>query len=263
MKFIYKDKDGLRFIHNLRTTTEHALAVEEMMMASDRPSIQFLSIKDKGTVMIGRQLKAENKVDVEKIKADGVTLRRQNTWGKVVLLSNNNELVISIAVPKSEYVGKAKELLAYFNKLVVLGNYILGIRSEETRKSANCETSKFNCFASISPGDIVASDTKIAAATFGLTHKTYVENIVIDLNGKSDVRPYLLMEETALPPTNLSMAAGTNVTLDDAVDAYFEAFNDVIGLHTEPMTVNESNIVSELIASKYTSDDWNLKQWRV
>jgi lipoate-protein ligase A len=152
--------------------------------------------------------------------------------------------------------------MEYFNGVIVKGNEFLGIFSRQAKDGVNTETSKFDCFASITPGDIIAYDQKIAAATFGVTRDSCVIDIVIDLCGKSNVRPYLLDQESALTPANLSIAAGKGISLNEAVSAYRRAFDRLVGISYEPVTPDEATAIGDLILNKYTNDDWNFKQWR-
>ena len=252
------DFPRFRYIKLVDCAAWYCTAIESVLMENAEPALMLMAISEP-SMMIGYNCKTHN-LDRKKMKADGIRGVRQAPRGLFCLLSDENELTISISVGSQYYDCKAKALLAFFNEIINDALWRVGVAAVEAQKNARSE-SRAMCFGLVSRGDILTRGVKIATSAFRITSAGYVQGSVLDVTGKSDTAKYLKDRRERLGHLSVNGVLQTQLSVRrDVIPAFEAAFADVVGLDSRPLDMAEQMRASHYAETKHLNDEWTYRK---
>ena len=256
------------------------MAIDEAILTAHTegkvpPTIRFYAWNIP-TLSIGYFQRVEREVDLDKVRNQGVGFVRRATGGRAVL--HDQELTYSIIVSE-DYPNIPKsvtESYRLFSLGLLEGFRALGLNADLVtldKESGKQKSESAACFDSPSWYELVVEGRKVAGSAQTRQRGTILQHGSILLDMDVDLLFSLLKFRSERVKERLQKTFGGKavaindlvskpVTWDQAVDAFVEGFSKGmdIELKPEPLTPEEHTIAAELAATRYGTDEWNMRK---
>ncbi|KIL38460.1 octanoyltransferase [Gordoniibacillus kamchatkensis] len=278
--------DTWRFIHTGNRSPAENMAIDEAVLTAHSeglvpPTVRFYGWAP-ATLSIGYFQKA-TELDFEAIAAEGVGFVRRPTGGRAVL--HDAELTYSIIVAES-YPGipaNVTEAYRVLSEGLLLGFRGLGLDARmvqlasEEDKQAYASPGSAACFDSPSWYELVVEGRKVAGSA-QTRHKGVVlqhGSILLDMDtdrlfrllrfssDKVAERMKRSFSQKAVAINDVMRALGrSEIGLPAAENAFRAGIAAALGvtLQDGALTPREEALAAELVASKYGTEEWNLRR---
>lgn len=225
---------------------------------------------------IGYFQKAADEVNIDKCRTEGIDVVRRLTGGRAVL--HDAELTYSVVVRENDPLIPATITASYryFSEGLLAGLNKLGIDARMTIPSAAYGQTKRRhasaaCFDAPSHYEITAQGRKLVGSAqvrkegvilqHGSILLTFNPVLVASLlNLPSIEKQNLVAEMLAKRAVSVKEILGREISWESACQAMTEAFGAALDVELEPgqLSEKEQAEASELAATKYSCDSWNL-----
>ncbi|MGI6128376.1 MAG: lipoate--protein ligase family protein [Planifilum sp.] len=228
------------------------------------------------TLSIGYFQRVEREVNLHRVREKGVGFVRRATGGRAVL--HDQELTYSIVVSE-DYPGipqTVTESYRLFSQGLLEGFRALGLEADlvsldkESSKEKKGESAA--CFDSPSWYELVVEGRKVAGSAQTRQRGTILQHgsILLDmdvellfslLKFRSERRKQRLKQAFSGKAVAINELTASPVTWEKAVEAFTTGFSKGmdIELQPEPLTPEERAMAVELAATKYGTEEWNMK----
>jgi lipoyl(octanoyl) transferase len=226
---------------------------------SDRPVLRLYAFRP-ATLSLGR-FQAAAGVDLERARADGLSIVRRPTGGQAVL--HDNELTYSVVIVRHHVRDlRKREIYRFVSDVLADGLRALGIDARYTLERSG-RVGNPDCFATTGEYELATPDgRKIVGSAQATTRRASVQHGSIPLDGSfRGIGRYLRTPEpgSGREPASLGELLGREVSLAEAIDVFTAAFAARVELEADRLTRDEEALAGELGDRKYGSDEWNLK----
>ena len=215
---------------------------------------------------IGYSQKAEEVLDLERCKKEGVLFVRRITGGGIIF--HHLEVTYSLTCFKQEInaFGSVKDgfkiicsfLLNTYKKLGLIPHFAIDIKPPALGKSPFC-------FSSYEDYDIMVGGKKIGGNAQKRKRDLIFQHGSIPLELKTDIfMPYLRNKIDGLEEKvcSLTEALSREITFEELADTIKKSFKETfsIDLIEQGLIPEEEKLALKLKKEKYATDDWNLKR---
>ena len=228
-------------------------------------------------VSFGYAQRIAREVDIDRCRALGIAVVRRPTGGRAVL--HWNELTYSVLCPGNDprLGGGILESYRKISTGLVAGLAHLGAhaRFESRRRPAPSprgETVTLPCFSTTAQFEVTLQGKKLIGSAqrrigpmllqhgsllIGPEHKRIVDLLPC---GREDLHARFL-RELDRGTTSLEEALGRSVSFDEVTEAIRNGFREALGINfvEAPLTPAEGADAERLMAEKYRTDAWNLR----
>lgn len=263
------------------------MAIDEAIMnavseGEAPPTLRFYGWKP-ATLSIGYFQKAEDEIDLEKVREKGIGFVRRPTGGRAVL--HDRELTYSMILPES-YPDMPKSVTESYRVLsngLLHGFRRLGLQADMVNLADEGEKAKFAsagsaaCFDSPSWYELVVEDRKVAGSAqmrqkgVILQHGSILLDMDVDLlfdllyypNERLRERLKQSFIRKAVAINDIKRSLGQPpVTLEETEAAFEAGIPEGLGitLVQGQLTEREQTEAERLVAEKYGHNDWNFRR---
>ncbi|MFC4078260.1 lipoate--protein ligase family protein [Salinithrix halophila] len=266
----------------LKNSAEN-MAIDEAILTAHSegkvpPTIRFYGW-DPATLSIGYFQKVHKEVDMDALKERGLGFVRRPTGGRAVL--HDQELTYSVVVREDSpdmptsvtqsYRVISSGLLEGFRRLQLEAEMV-PLESEEEKAQYESMGSAA-CFDSPSNYELVVEGRKVAGSAQTRQRGVILQHgsilLQLDVDQLFDVLrfPSERVKER-MKKGFLTKAVALNqlreepVTMEEAVDAFAYGFSKGMGIQLVrgELTEDEKRLAEDLVNSRYSRDEWNLKK---
>lgn len=228
------------------------------------------------TLSIGYFQRVEREVDLHRVREKGVEFVRRATGGRAVL--HDKELTYSIIVSEA-YPGipqTVTESYRLFSQGLLEGFRALGLEADLVsldKESSKEKAESAACFDSPSWYELVVEGRKVAGSAQTRQRGTILQHgsILLDmdvellfslLKFRSERAKQRLKQSFSTKAVAINELTSSPVTWEKAVEAFTTGFSKGmdIELLPEPLTPEEHAMAVELAATKYGTEEWNMKR---
>jgi lipoate-protein ligase A len=247
------------------------MAIDEALLRSFDPASSLPVLRLYGwnppALSIGRFQKAAEVLDLERCRADKVTVVRRVTGGGVIY--HADELTYSLVcapgqIPPASSIKESFRvltgfLLAFYRRLGLDASYATDVAPEGTRLG---ERTAF-CFAGRESFDIIAGDRKIGGnAQRRLKGMIFQHGSIPLQNCAAKGLSYMREQAPEYADGTASLAefgisSGRDALFDDLMASFSEYFG--VTLENDTLSKAERAEMNELHINKYLVDSWNLE----
>ncbi len=259
---------SFRLLLHPRMEGHRNMAVDEALAESaasgSGPSVRLYGFSPP-TLSLGRFQRVAGSIDRRALEADGVTLVRRPTGGHAVL--HDNELTYAVAISRADAAGLAgserkRAVYAWIARLLLEGLANLGVRARVNAAQLGAADNP-DCFGAAGEYEIAAEGGAKLIGSAQTATRDYVlqhGSIPIDNPGRRVFR-WLRIEPPAdfRDPSCLAEQAGRPLQFTEVRDAFAAAPRSCWGAVDASLTAAEEARARDLVASRYDTDEWNLK----
>lgn len=228
------------------------------------------------TLSIGYFQRVEREVDLHRVREQGVGFVRRATGGRAVL--HDRELTYSIIVSET-YPGipqTVTESYRLFSQGLLEGFRALGLEADLVsldKESSKEKAESAACFDSPSWYELVVEGRKVAGSAQTRQRGTILQHgsILLDmdvdmlfslLKFRSERAKERLKQSFSRKAVAINELTPSPVTWEKAVEVFTTGFSKGmdIELQPEPLTPEEHAMAAELAATKYGTEEWNMKR---
>jgi lipoate-protein ligase A len=217
------------------------------------------------TVSCGRFQRIRERIRLQALKEDGITLVRRPTGGQAVL--HDGELTYSVVLGREHLQPFHKrEIYRFIAGLLLEGLVRLGIRGQSSRKRCG-DPHNPDCFRSTGEYEIASlSSRKLIGSAQVVNRRASLQHgaIPLDLSYRR-IERYLDLSpgKEGEQPGCLSAELGCPVSYQQALKAFAEGFEaglrrQSVKLQTGTLTEEERQRAEAFLQQKYSGDQWNL-----
>jgi len=213
------------------------------------------------TASLGYSQKAENVLDLEFCRANGIEIVRRMTGGKMVL--HHQEITYSIVSSDQELftatLGGSYKLIS---QALMNGLEKMGLRPSPAGKAPSFYArGNLPCFSHPAQDEIEVAGKKIIGSAQKRTGKKFLQHGSIPLRHDSALLKSVSLLETSpdeIRMTSLSLALGRDVDFHWAVNHLVAGFLDFFGVGSKPLTFTKAewDKIHDLQINKYESKAW-------
>lgn len=245
------------------------MAIDEALSESVGAGTSVPSVRLYGfspaTLSLGRFQRIRGAFSADALAADGVTLVRRPTGGHAVL--HDNELTYSVTLPKTEgvtLVGSARkrEVYVFIAHILLDGLSRLGVTGS-VASSQKGDLHNPDCFGSTGEYEIAGSNGRklVGSAQMTTRHAILQHGSIPLTNPGNKVSRYIVAGAPieSHPPTCLNEEVGRALSFEEVRDAFAAAFRSLLSTEDSDLTPAESARVQDILATKYTTDEWNFQ----
>ena len=247
------------------------MAIDEALLRSFDPAVSLPVLRLYGwnppALSMGRFQKAAGVLDLERCRADGVSVVRRVTGGGVIY--HADELTYSLVCAPGQIppAGSIKDsfrvltgfLLAFYRRLGLDADYAADVAPEGTRLG---ERTAF-CFAGRESFDILAGGRKIGGNAQRRLKGAIFQHGSIPLQNRAATGLTYMREQDSEHAAGAASLTefGVSVDWNGLVNDIAAAFSGYFGaaLRNEPLSVAERTDMERLLVNKYRSESWNLE----
>jgi lipoate-protein ligase A len=263
---------GVRFFRLLRDAPRHGqenMAIDEALLESvgdgrSPPTLRLYGFAPP-TLSLGRFQKAGELIDRQALERDRLILVRRPTGGQAVLHDRELTYGVLLAREHLEPFGK-REIYRFIADLLLAGLEAIGIRG---RSSLERRGSPHNpdCFRATGQYEIAdLGERKLIGSAQVLSRRAALQHGAIPLDGSyRRISRYLRSsgEEDHGQPASLGEELGREVGFAEAQEAFGRGAALALrklGPALEPGELSPAELArsAELLAEKYSRDEWNL-----
>ncbi|KKX56828.1 lipoate--protein ligase family protein [Brevibacillus borstelensis] len=242
------------------------------------PTVRFYTWNP-ATLSIGYFQKAAKEINLELVQEKGIGFVRRATGGRAVL--HDQELTYSVVVSEShpEMPSSVTEAYKVISLGLLHGFQNLGLDAEMVSLASDEEKEKYSspgssaCFDSPSWYELVVEGKKVAGSAQTrqkgviLQHGSILLDMDVELlfsllHFSSDRLKERMMESFRKKAVTINEVSNRPVSLQEAMEAFRDGF--ATGLKVElvkgELTPEERALAEELAASRYSTDEWNLRR---
>ncbi|CAM5792724.1 MULTISPECIES: lipoate--protein ligase family protein [Brevibacillus] len=242
------------------------------------PTVRFYTWNP-ATLSIGYFQKAAKEINLELVQEKGIGFVRRATGGRAVL--HDQELTYSVVVSEShpEMPSSVTEAYKVISLGLLHGFQNLGLDAEMVSLASEEEKEKYSspgssaCFDSPSWYELVVEGKKVAGSAQTrqkgviLQHGSILLDMDVELlfsllHFSSDRLKERMMESFRKKAVTINEVSNRPVSLQEAMEAFRDGF--ATGLKVElvkgELTPEERALAEELAASRYSTDEWNLRR---
>ncbi|GEB31590.1 MULTISPECIES: lipoate--protein ligase family protein [Brevibacillus] len=242
------------------------------------PTVRFYTW-DPATLSIGYFQKAIKEINLEEVQRRGLGFVRRATGGRAVL--HDQELTYSVIVSEDHPRMPSGVTEAY--KIISLGLLHgfqnLGLAAEMVSLASEEEKEKYNspgssaCFDSPSWYELVVEGKKVAGSAQTrqkgviLQHGSILLDMDVDLlfsllHFPSDRVKQRMMDSFRQKAVTINEVSPRPVSLQEAIEAFSKGFASGLDVELVPsaLTDEERALAEELAATRYATDEWNLRR---
>jgi lipoate-protein ligase A len=263
---------GVRLFRLLRDAPRHGqenMAIDEALLETvgdgrSPPTLRLYGFAPP-TLSLGRFQKARELIDLRLLAQDRLTLVRRPTGGQAVL--HDRELTYGVVLTREQLEPFSKrEIYRFIAGLLLAGLEAIGIRG---RSSAARQGSAQNpdCFRATGQYEIADQrDRKLIGSAQMVSRRAALQHGAIPRDGSyRRISRYLLNsgEEEHGLPASLDEELGREVGFAEAQEAFARGATLALrklGTELEPGELTSAELArsAELLAEKYSRDEWNL-----
>ena len=213
------------------------------------------------TASLGYSQRAENALDLEFCRANGIDIVRRMTGGKMVL--HHREITYSIASSDQELftatLGGSYKLIS---QALMKGLEKMGLRPSPADKAPSFYArGNLPCFSHPAQDEIEVAGKKIIGSAQKRTGKKFLQHGSIPLRDDSALLKSVALLGTSpdeIHMTSLSLALGRDVDFHWAVNHLVAGFLDFFGVGLKPLTFTRADWdkIHGLQKNKYESKAW-------
>jgi lipoate-protein ligase A len=244
------------------------MAIDEHLLNSltgePRTSLRFYQWQ-RPTASLGYSQRAENALDLEFCRANGIDIVRRMTGGKMVL--HHREITYSIASSDQELftatLGGSYKLIS---QALMKGLEKMGLRPSPADKAPSFYArGNLPCFSHPAQDEIEVAGKKIIGSAQKRTGKKFLQHGSIPLRDDSALLKSVALLGTSpdeIHMTSLSLALGRDVDFHWAVNHLVAGFLDFFGVGLKPLTFTRADWdkIHDLQKNKYENDAWTFSQ---
>ncbi len=240
------------------------MAIDETLLQSvidsSRQAFFRLYSWKSAAITMGYTQKSDT-INMNICKRESVDVIRRMTGGRAVL--HDNEITYCIALKKDNFTLNQRK--HYFNKLseiIISGLNELKIEAQVIGKSLGVRGNP-NCFNTTSMFEIVTPHKqKLVGSSLLIKGDTIFQqgSIPIDLSHQNIIK-YINSDSIDDSSNKLSSSindqTGKSYTIKEIVNTFMKGVKKAIKTVDDCLTEDERNYCSQLIVSKYKTNDWN------
>ncbi|USG68443.1 lipoate--protein ligase family protein [Brevibacillus ruminantium] len=242
------------------------------------PTVRFYTWNP-ATLSIGYFQKASKEIDLELVQEKGIGFVRRATGGRAVL--HDQELTYSVVVSESHPKMPSSVTEAY--KVISLGLLHgfqnLGLQAEMVSLASEEEKEKYSspgssaCFDSPSWYELVVEGKKVAGSAQTrqkgviLQHGSILLDMDVELlfsllTFSSDRLKERMMDSFRKKAVTINEVSNRPIRLPEAMTAFRQGFQEGLGIELldSELTAEELALAQELAATRYSTDEWNLRR---
>ncbi|MEJ8545443.1 biotin/lipoate A/B protein ligase family protein [Brevibacillus borstelensis] len=242
------------------------------------PTVRFYTW-DPATLSIGYFQKAAKEINLELVHQKGIGFVRRATGGRAVL--HDKELTYSVVVSEShpEMPTSVTEAYKVISLGLLHGFQNLGLAAEMVSLASEEEKEKYSspgssaCFDSPSWHELVVEGKKVAGSAQTrqkgviLQHGSILLDMDVELlfsllHFSSDRLKERMMESFRKKAVTINEVSPRPISLQEAMQAFRDGF--ATGLKVElvnsELTAEERALAEELAATRYSTEEWNLRR---
>jgi len=265
-------KSAWRLLQTGNNTAAMNMAVDESLMLRQTqdslPTLRFYGWT-RPSFSFGYFQKIAEEVDLPKCRERGIDLVRRPTGGGTVI--HGWDLTYSVAVLLDNPLIPKDTLGSYrlISECIIEGLQQLGIKAEHYSERASDDATLRNiCLTNPTKYDVLIDGKKVAGAAQRrkqgvMLHQGYIalnmppDDVTNLVSKQDDLSQLVTTSSIAINTICQSQLEGTK--LANAIVSGFEAILN-IQLISEELNSMEINVATQLVKTKYETDEWNMKR---
>ncbi len=255
---------AFRLIMHPRMEGRKNMAVDKVLLdqvgRGDSPPVLRLYGFSPAALSLGRYQRIKEKVLIDKLRQDNITLVRRPTGGQAVL--HDNELTYSVILAKHHIDPFRKRTIYIF----IAGLLLEGLKNLSIEAVSNRERegslNNPDCFGSTGEYEITGiSGRKLVGSAQVTTRTASLQHGSIPLDDSyKKISLYLGRggEDKHKESGSIGQELGRRISYTEAVSAFAKGFETRLTAERGDLSPDEWDMVGKLNQRKYGEDEWNL-----